>query len=85
MGLSETEAVNTLNSLGYKNITVKYEESFEKEGTVISQSPAYSTAPNLDKTTNIVLTISKMEVTEPTQPTFPEESSTEEETELQEQ
>lgn len=83
MGLSETEAVNTLNSLGYKNITVKYEESFEKEGTVISQSPAYSTAPNLDKTTNIVLTVSKKEVTEPTQPTIPEESSTEEQTELQ--
>ncbi len=83
LGLSETEAVNTLNSLGYKNITVKYEESFEKEGTVINQSPAYSTAPNLDKTTNIVLTVSKKDVTEPTQPTLPEESSTEEQTELQ--
>ena len=83
LGLSETEAVNTLNSLGYKNITVKYEESFEKEGTVINQSPAYGTAPNLDKTTNIVLTVSKKGVTEPTQPTLPEESSTEEQTELQ--
>lgn len=87
MGLSEKEAVNTLNSLGYKNITVKYEESFEKEGTVISQSPAYSTAPNLDKTTNIVLTVSQKEstiiTTQPTQTTLPEESSTEEQTELQ--
>lgn len=83
LGLSETEAVNTLNSLGYTNITVKYEESFEKEGTVISQSPAYSTAPNLDKTANIVLTVSKKEVTEPTQPIIPEESSTEEQTDMQ--
>ncbi|MBE6799909.1 MAG: Stk1 family PASTA domain-containing Ser/Thr kinase [Ruminococcaceae bacterium] len=76
MGLTETEAVNTLNSLGYKNVTVKYEESFEKEGTVINQSPAYSTAPNLDKTTSIVLTVSRKEVTETTQTTLPEESST---------
>ena len=78
MGLSEIEAVKTLNSLGYNNVTVKYEESFEKEGTVISQSPAYSTAPNLDKTTNIVLTVSKKETTETTTPVIPEESSTEE-------
>ncbi len=78
VGLTETEAVTTLNGLGYKNVTVKYEESFEKEGTVINQSPAYSTAPNLDKTTTIVLTVSKKEVTETTQPTLPEESSTDE-------
>ena len=83
VGLSEIEAVNTLNSLGYTNVTVKYEESFEQEGTVIYQSPAYSTAPNLDKTANIVLTICKKGVTEPNQPTIPEESSTEEQTELQ--
>lgn len=82
-GLSESEAVNTLNSLGYKNVTVRYEESFEKEGTVINQSPSYTSAPNLDKTTNIVLTVSRKNVTEPTQPTIPEESSTEEQTELQ--
>ncbi len=75
MGLTETEAVNTLNSLGYKNVTVKYEESFEKEGTVISQSPAYSTAPNLDKTTAIVLTVSKNETTQAATPIVPEESS----------
>ncbi len=83
MGLTENEAVVTLNNLGYKNVTVKYEESFEKEGTVISQSPAYSTAPNLDKTTTIVLTVSKKEVTEPTQPTLPEESSTEAQVQVQ--
>ncbi len=85
MGLTEAEAVNTLNSLGYKNVTVKYEESFEKEGTVINQSPAYSTAPNLDKTTAIVLTVCKKGVTEPSQPTIPEESSTELQDSVQEQ
>lgn len=74
-GLGETEAVNTLNSLGYKNITVKYTESFEKEGTVILQSPAYSTAPNLDKTASIVLTISKNDISEATSQTTTEESS----------
>ena len=83
IGLTETEAVNTLNSLGYRNVTVKYEESFEKEGTVINQSPAYSTAPNLDKTTAIVLTVSKKEVTEPTQPILPEESSTDAQMQVQ--
>ncbi len=77
-GLTESEAVNTLNSLGYMNVTVKYEESFEMEGTVIAQSPAYSTAPNLDKTTNIVLTVSKTETTQPETTLIPEESSTEE-------
>ena len=83
IGLSEAEAVNTLNSLGYMNITVKYEESFEQEGTVISQSPSYATAPNLDKTTNIILTVSKTDVTEPTQQTPPEESSTVEQGQIQ--
>ncbi len=83
IGLSETEAVNTLNGLGYKNVTVKYEESFEKEGTVINQSPVYSTAPNLDKTASIVLTVSKKNVTEPTQSTIPEESSTEAQVQVQ--
>ena len=73
-GLSETEAVNTLNSLGYKDITVKYAESFEREGTVINQSPAYSTAPNLDKTASIVLTVAKNDTTETPSQTVPEES-----------
>ncbi len=73
-GLSETEAVITLNSLGYKDITVKYAESFEREGTVINQSPAYSTAPNLDKTASIVLTVAKNDTTETPSQTVPEES-----------
>ena len=89
VGLSETEAVNTLNNLGYKNITVKYEEHFEAEGTVFAQSPEYSKNPNLDKNTAITLIVSKKGTaitTQPNQPnqtTLPAESSTEEQTELQ--
>ena len=79
LGLSETEAVTTLNNLGYKNVTVTYEESFEKEGTVINQSPSYITAPNLDRTTNIVLTVSKKGAVESTtEINVPQESTTEE-------
>ena len=85
IGLTEAEAVNTLNSLGYNNVTVKYEKSFEKEGTVINQSPAYDSAPNLDKTTAIVLTVVKNEVPESTETTAPQESSTEEQIQDQQQ
>lgn len=56
-GLDETSAVSALNKAGYKNVTVKYEESFEKAGTVINQSPVQSSAPHLDKTASIVLTV----------------------------
>lgn len=62
VGLGETEAVNKLNAAGYNNVTVVYEESYQAEGTVIKQSPEYSTAPHLDKTAAIVLTVSKTEV-----------------------
>ena len=61
-GLDEITAVETLNEAGYKNITVQYEESFEKEGTVINQSPIKSSAPHLDKTASIVLTIAVTEI-----------------------
>ncbi len=62
LGLGETEAVSKLNAAGYNNVTVVYEESYQAEGTVIKQSPEYSTAPHLDKTAAIVLTVSKTEV-----------------------
>lgn len=61
-GLDEIEAVEALNRAGYKNVTVEYEESFEKEGTVINQSPVKSSAPHLDKTASIVLTIAVGEI-----------------------
>lgn len=76
-GMEEIEAVKALNEAGYKNVTVVYEQSFEKENTVIRQSPSYSSAPHLDKTASIVLTISKSEVTTTEQPivTEPVETS----------
>ncbi len=59
IGMEELEAIAALNANGYKNITLKYEVSFEKAGTVIKQSPVYNSAPHLDKTTSIVLTVAK--------------------------
>jgi beta-lactam-binding protein with PASTA domain len=61
VGLTEAEAVKKLNDAGYNNVKVEYEESYETEGNVIRQSPQYSTAPHLDKTAAIVLTVSKPE------------------------
>ena len=78
VGLSETEAVTTLNNLGYKNITVKYEESFETEGTVIAQSPEYADNKNLNKTSIITLTVSKKGTAITTQPNQPNQHSNEE-------
>lgn len=62
VGLDETAAVKALNNAGFKNITIHYEQSFEKDNTVIAQTPSYNSAPNLDKNTLIVLTIAKNEV-----------------------
>lgn len=82
VGMDEQSAVRALNGAGYTNISVVYEKSFEAEGTVFRQSPEYSTAPNLDKTTVIVLTVSRNEtetqVPPPTQePTQPVETTEE--------
>lgn len=80
VGLGETEAVNKLNAAGYNNVTVVYEESYQAEGTVIKQSPEYSTAPHLDKTAAIVLTVSKTEVVvEPSPEPIPDTEVTPEE------
>ena len=68
IGMEELQAVAALNANGYRNITLKYEVSFEKAGTVIKQSPVYSSAPHLDKTTSIVLTIAKDASTVTTEP-----------------
>ncbi len=68
IGMEELEAIAALNANGYKNITLKYEVSFEKAGTVIKQSPVYSSAPHLDKTTSIVLTVAKDASTATTEP-----------------
>ena len=79
VGLEEVAAVNALNAAGYKNVTVQYEESFEKEGTVIRQTPSHETAPNLDKSATIVLVVSKNQAPDTTTlaPTpTPDESNT---------
>lgn len=68
IGMEELQAVAALNANGYRNITLKYEVSFEKAGTVIKQSPVFSSAPHLDKTTSIVLTIAKDASTVTTEP-----------------
>ncbi len=62
VGMDEQGAISKLNDNDYHNISIVYEESMEPEGTVIKQSPSYSSAPNLDLTTNIVLTVSKKNV-----------------------
>lgn len=60
-GFDESSAVTSLYQAGYKNITIDYVQSFEKENTVVIQSPSYSSAPHLDKTASIVLTVVKNE------------------------
>ena len=57
-GLKEKDAVAALNEAGYKNIRSEYTKSTYEEGVVFNQSPSYSSAPHIDKTTTIVLTVS---------------------------
>ncbi len=59
IGMSESDAISVLNNLGYKNIQVIRQSSTQPAGTVISQSPTYSSAPHVDVGTTIVLTVSK--------------------------
>lgn len=65
IGMSEADAVTCLNNLGYRNIQKVYEVSTQAEGTVIAQSPTYSSAPHVDVNTTIVLTISRSNTPEP--------------------
>ena len=57
VGLNYTTAYNQLLSLGFKNITYKYEESEEDQDTVIEQP--YSRGTEVDVTEEIELIISK--------------------------
>lgn len=59
IGMSESDAITVLNNLGYKTIQINRVISAEPVGTVISQSPTYSSAPHVDLATTIVLTVSK--------------------------
>ncbi|MBQ6935409.1 MAG: PASTA domain-containing protein, partial [Clostridia bacterium] len=61
VGMSELDAINALNNLGYRTIQINREVSSQPVGTVIAQSPSFESAPNVDTTTTIVLTVSKGE------------------------
>lgn len=63
VGLSRSEAEATLNRAGYHNISFVEVQSDAKPGTVLAQSPTYSSAPNLDKTAMIVLSVAVAETT----------------------
>ena len=59
IGMNVNDAKASLNNAGYNNITIQEQESSENPGVVINQSPSQSSAPSLDKTATIVLTVSK--------------------------
>ena len=63
VGLTKAEAEKALRDAGYNNINFQSAPSTEKPGTVISQTPKYSSAANLDTSTIIVLTIAEEETT----------------------
>lgn len=77
LGMSESDAKSSLNKAGYNNISVIYEESTYPEGVVINQSPSYSSAPHVDNSAAIVLTVSSIEQ-QSTQQQQPEESTEQE-------
>ena len=66
VGMSEYEAINALQNLGYKTIQINRELSNQPAGTVIAQSPTFSSAPHVDLSTTIVLTVSKGSTEDPT-------------------
>ena len=59
IGMSELDAITALNNLGYRSIQINREISSQPAGTVIAQSPSFESAPNVDTSTTIVLTVSK--------------------------
>ena len=59
VGMSELYAITALNNLGYRSIQINRETSSQPEGTVIAQSPSFESAPHVDTSTTIVLTVSK--------------------------
>lgn len=59
VGMNVDEAKSVLNNAGYNNINIQEQESDSPAGTVLGQSPSHSSAPNLDSTATIVLTVAK--------------------------
>lgn len=76
VGMSVEEAKNTLSNAGYKNVMIQEQESNESEGIVLVQSPSQNSAPNLDNTATIVLTVSKKKVEESVNATVEDTSAT---------
>ncbi len=68
VGLTKSDAEATLKKAGYNNITYVEVVSDAKAGSIIGQSPSYSSAPNLDKTATIVLTVAIEETTAAPEP-----------------
>ncbi len=59
VGMMEIDAINALNTLGYRTIQINREASSQPAGTVIGQTPTFEGSPHLDSGTTIVLTVSK--------------------------
>ncbi len=66
VGLPKADAEKALRAAGYTNINIQTVPSSEKAGTVISQTPKYSSATNLDTSTIIILTVAEEQ--KPTKP-----------------
>ena len=61
VGMNITAAQNALRDAGYTNITIVEEKSTQPVDTVIKQSPTQASAPSLDTTATIVLTVAVAE------------------------
>lgn len=61
VGMDVNTAKATLLAAGYSNVEVVEEVSESSPGVVLRQSPEQSSAPKLDKTAKIVLTVSQKE------------------------
>ncbi len=61
VGMNITAAQNALREAGYTNITIVEEKSTQPADTVIKQSPTQASAPSLDTTATIVLTVAVAE------------------------
>ncbi len=59
VGMMEIDAINALNTLGYRTIQINREASSQPVGTVIGQTPTFEGSPHLDSGTTIILTVSK--------------------------
>lgn len=66
VGMNINAAQTALRNAGYNNITIVEEVSTQVPDTVIKQSPSQSSAPNLDTTATIVLTVAVAETMEDT-------------------